>query len=220
MQKAPPPPTRVIELADVVPLATGSQRRVYAYPGHPDFLIKVMREDALGRRFGPDAPWHKRRSRLRDYVSFARELKEYIGAMARRREGRPPVARLLGLVETDLGLGLVSELVRDADGQPAPTLARLYQDQEGLAPATERALDDFVEDMLRYEIIVGDLHAWNLIYGSDSRGGPRFVMIDGFGEKNIVPLASMSRAFNRHRTLRRYARMREQLGALVPVGGD
>jgi len=66
-------------------------------------------------------------------------------------------------------------------------------------------------------VIVGDMHAWNIVYGSDSRGGPRLILIDGFGEKNIIPMASMSRRFNARNTARLYRRMRAQAIALIPL---
>jgi hypothetical protein len=69
-------------------------------------------------------------------------------------------------------------------------------------------------------VIVGDLHAGNIAYGSDSRGGPRFVLIDGFGEKHAVPFTSMSRRLNARNTRKLYARMREQLQREVPLAVD
>jgi hypothetical protein len=64
------------------------------------------------------------------------------------------------------------------------------------------------------------MHAWNIVYGSDSRGGPRLVMIDGFGEKHAIPVSSMSRVINRYRTKRLLKRMIEQVERLVPIGND
>ena len=59
--------------------------------------------------------------------------------------------------------------------------------------------------------------AWNIVYGSDSRGGPRFVLIDGFGEKHFIPRASMSRTLNAWNTHKLYRRMREQVQREVPL---
>ena len=61
------------------------------------------------------------------------------------------------------------------------------------------------------------LIAANLVFGSDSRGGPRLLMVDGFGEKGAIPLSSMSRVFNRHFIYRRYRRMLR--GLSTPVEG-
>lgn len=64
-------------------------------------------------------------------------------------------------------------------------------------------------------MIVGDLNAANLVYYSNSRGGPRLLMVDGFGEKSVVPLSSMSPWLNRHFIRRRYRRMLRHLARPV-----
>jgi hypothetical protein len=126
---------------------------------------------------------------------------------------------MVGLVETDLGLGLVSEKVVGMDGVLASTLAAVYQKERGFSPALEAVLEKFLDGLLESNVIVGDMHAWNIVYGADSRGGPRLVMIDGVGGKHAIPLSSMSRAVNRYRTRRLYRRMRAQLERLVPIEG-
>ena len=98
----------------------------------------------------------------------------------------------------------------------APTLAAVYE-RRGFTPALEAALDTFLGGLLDCNVIVGDMHAWNIVLGSDSRGGPRLVMIDGFGEKHAIPLSSINRAINRYRTRRLYRRMLAQLERLVPI---
>ena len=211
-----PPTAPPLALAAAAPLAVGHLRSVFQHPEHPDQLIKVMRADAVASRWNGPGRWHKRLPRTRHYVGYLRELKEYIGARARAPEADAPIARMLGVVETDLGLGLVSEKVVDGDGALAPTLAAVYG-RHGFTPELETALAGFLKGLLDANVIVGDMHAWNIVYGSDSRGGPRLVMIDGFGEKHAIPVSSMSRAINRYRTHRLYKRMLEQVERLVPV---
>lgn len=179
-------------------------------------LVKVMRADAVASRWNAPRRWHKRLPRTRHYIGYLRELKEYIGARARAPHVDVPIARMIGVVETDLGLGLVCEKVVGADGGLAPTLAAIYE-RDGFTPDLDAALAVFLEGLLQANAIVGDMHAWNIVYGSDSRGGPRLVMIDGFGEKHAIPLSSMSRAINRYRTRRLYRRMLAQLERLVPI---
>jgi hypothetical protein len=212
-------PASTLRLADAVPLAVGHLREVYADPRDPTQIIKIMRADAVAVRWGGAARWYKRLPRALHYTGFVRELKEYIAAEARRPGGHAPIARMLGIVETDLGLGLVSEKVRAANGALAPTLAALYERERGFSTVLEGELAHFLESLLDCNVIVGDLHAWNIVHGSDSRGGPRLVLIDGFGEKHVIPRASMSRRFNAWNTRQRYRRMREQLRRLVPLDG-
>ena len=210
------PTAPALALAAATPLAVGHLRHVFQHPEHEDELVKVMRADAVASRWNARRRWHKRLPRTRHYIGYLRELKEYIGARARAPEIDAPIAHMLGVVETDLGLGLVSEKVVDSNGTLAPTLAVVYGKQ-GFTPELETALATFLKGLLDANVIVGDMHAWNIVYGSDSRGGPRLVMIDGFGEKHAIPVSSMSRAVNRYRTRRLYKRMLAQLEQLVPV---
>ncbi len=212
-----PIPT-LLRLAGREPLAVGHLRYVFQHPGNRDELIKVMRADAVASRWNRKGRWAKRLPRTRHYIGYLRELKEYIAARA-RSNGEPPIARMVGLVETDLGIGRVSEKVVGVDGSLAPTLAAVYE-RGSCTPALEAALDTFLGGLLDCNVIVGDMHAWNIVLGSDSRGGPRLVMIDGFGEKHAIPISSMSRAVNRYRTKRLYKRMLAQLERIVPISGE
>jgi PhoP regulatory network protein YrbL len=206
----------VLPLAGSTPLAVGHLRYVFQHPLNGNELIKVLRADAIEAR---GKKWHKRLARTLHYVGYVRELKEYLAARARGGDAEPPIARMIGLVETDLGLGLISEKVVAPDGTLAPTLAAMYE-KRGFTPELNRELDTFLAGLIAGNVIVGDMHAWNIVYGTDSRGGPRFVMIDGFGEKHAIPISSMSRTINRYRTKRRYRRMLTQLQRLVPVNGE
>ena len=209
----------VLQLATREPLAVGHLRYVFQHPGNRNELIKVMRADAVASRWNRKSRWAKRLPRTRHYIGYLRELKEYIAARARSTHGEPPIARMVGLIETDLGLGLVSEKVIGIDGGLAPTLAAVYE-RRGFTPELTGALDTFLADLLDSNVIVGDMHAWNIVFGSDSRGGPRLIMIDGFGEKHAIPISSMSRVVNRYRTNRLYKRMIAQLERVVPINGE
>jgi len=207
----------MLALSDRTPLATGHLRQVFQHPENPDYLIKVMRADAVAGRWGAGARWYKRLPRTQHYIGYVREIKEYVAMQARPRGCNAPIARMVGIIETDVGLGLISEKVRDEQGALAPTLAALYARENGFTPLIERELARFLDHLLDANVIVGDMHAWNIVHGSDSRGGPRLVLVDGFGEKHVIPRASMSRRFNAWNTHRLFRRMRAQLIELVPL---
>jgi len=210
----------MIELRTRTPIAIGQLRQIFEHPSDPDLLVKVVRPEAIAARWGGARRWYKRIPRALHYTGYVRELKEYIAIQARTPQGNPPIARMVGIVHTDMGLGLVSEKVRDNDGAAGPTLAKLYEQHRGFAPWVEDALVVFMRDLQACNVIVGDLHAWNLVYGSDSRAGPRMVLVDGFGEKNIVPRNSISRFLNQYNNRRLFKRMRKQLVHLVKLKPD
>ncbi len=203
-------PTRMLELAPLQPLAIGNLRAIYQHPHHSDLLVKVLRPEAIARRWGAHNAF-KRRSRTRQYGSFVRELKEYIALRAQIADVHPPVARIVGVVETDMGLGLLSEKIGGADGHMAPSLRAICFAGGGMPEWLDDALNKLLEEVLRFNMILGDLHSGNIVHGSDSRGGPRLLFIDGFGEKNLVPLSSMSRTRNRWNTQRLFRRLRKEL---------
>lgn len=204
----------MLTLAQQQPIALGHQRAIYQHPEDATLLVKVMRPESVAKRWDAPGQWLKRLPRARQYVGYLREIKEYIAAST-RADADPPLARIVGLVDTDCGLGLVCEKVRDPAGGLAPTLFRCWQAYGGEPPWARAALVAFRDALLRNNVIVGDLNAANVAYGSDSRGGPRLLMVDGFGEKGVVPLSSMSRRFNRHAIRRRYRRLLRDLATPV-----
>lgn len=206
-----------LRLCDATPIASGQIRRIFEHPHDARLLIKVLRPDAIERRWKGPLRAYKQLARALHYNGHVRELKEYITACARHPQRSAPIARTIGVVETDLGLGLVAEKVIGPGTALAPTLATRYAAEGGFSDTLDRDLEQLLDGLLACNVIVGDMHAWNIVYGSDSRGGPRFVLIDGFGEKLAIPLTSMSQRFNAHNTRRLYRRMREQLAQLVPL---
>jgi hypothetical protein len=204
----------MLTLSHLTPIVMGHERAVYQHPHASDLVVKTMRPESVARRWDAPGRWHKRLPRTRHYVSYLREIKEYIAAHT-RPDADPPLARVAGLVETDVGLGLVCEKVRGPDGEMAPTLYQCWVENGGEPPWAHAALEAFLEGLMRHNVIVGDLNATNLVFGSDSRGGPRLLMVDGFGEKSAIPLSSMSRVLNRHFMRRRYRRMLRSLATPV-----
>ena len=199
----------MLTLAHQPPLAIGNLRAIHQHPLQPALLVKTLRPQAVARRYDAPGRWLKRLPRARQYTGFVRELKEYMALQARAPGGIAPVARMVGIVETDLGIGLVSEKIVDATGAMAPSLHTIYRQNGGASEWTDAALDKLLEELLRFNVIVGDLHASNIVYGSDSRRGtPRFILVDGFGEKNLVPLKSIWRWLNQRNTRRVYRRLR------------
>ncbi|MGN6327823.1 MAG: YrbL family protein [Rhodanobacter sp.] len=192
----------MLQLSQATPITTGRHRHIYQHPDQPDQLIKVMRTDLPGK--SPTRGF-RLTSRTGPYRGYVREFKEYL-ASRHADPGPSPLAPVIGLVDTDLGLGLVVQKISGADGGLAPTLISLIR-RDGLTPELQQALDTLLAALLRHDVIATDLHAYNIVYGSDGSSAPRLMMIDGFGEKNIIPHRSMSRSHNAARTRRKFERM-------------
>jgi hypothetical protein len=200
-------------------IAEGRSRAVYAHPSAADLLIKVMlphyveargtRSKSIRKRI--TSPWRK----FGPYAIFYRETKATIHAT---RAVHPdysfplPFARSYGFIWTNRGLAQVVERIGSADGTLAPTLKQLVK--EGRFTADHAAtLDEFFDICIGKGIVIGAVHADNIVYQDGAR---RFVCIDGFGDKNTVPVHEMSRFANRlklKRAQRRLTRTIRELSA-------
>ncbi len=203
----------MLVLKDAEVVAAGHTRNVYRHPDDPSLLVKVIRPSAIEERYGRGAPWYKyKRRRYRHLIAYLREVREHIAVHAIGDRHPPFLQKIVGFVDTDLGLGLVVEAVKARDGSFAPTLADLAR-QGRVDDAILQKLDVFLNEMIRSPVIVADLNLYNLVYGYTPEGGDHFVLIDGLGHKNIIPLELMSSFINRWSKARKADRLRAQCKA-------
>ena len=203
-----------LALKHLQPIAKGNVRFVFEHPDTPDLLIKVMRPDLVEARYGEGAAWFRRGRRFDPYLLFIREIREYVAAYASHGRSLPFAQTVRGLVETDLGLGLVTDAARGPDGNLAPTAAKLIQVGD-FDEVAEQALEEFLGGLLESDLIVSDLHERNIVYASGKDGARRFVMIDGLGSSNLLAFKCWSRALNRRSKVKRIERLRKRIAGRV-----
>jgi hypothetical protein len=173
-------------------------------------LVKVMRPEVASGRYGEHGTWFRRNRRHGHYILFMREIREYVTACAGHGGSAPFVHKITGLVDTDLGLGLVMEAARDAEGNLAPTAAKmifkgLYDDKAAAA------LEEFLTAILESNVVFADLHERNIVYARGQDGRDRFVMIDGLGSSTFLPFKTWSRTINRRSKQKRIERLRKRI---------
>lgn len=204
-----------IEACELV--AKGRSRAVYAHPSAPGLIVKVMLSDYVEteilrpKRIGKwiVGRWRK----FGPYGIFFREMRETIRATRAMHPNYGftfPFARFYGFIWTTLGLGQVVERIGSADGSLAPTLRQLLKEGRFTAEHAAR-LDDFFDICMEKGFVVGAVHAHNIVYQDSMQ---RFVCIDGFGDKNTIPIHEVSRFANRlklKRARRRLARTVREL---------
>ena len=192
----------LIELKHLQPLAAGSTRDVFLHPQDDALLIKVIRHDAIEKRYGSGRPWYKTTRRYRHFISYLREIREEIALRALGDEHLPWVQKIVGFADTDLGFGLVVEAAKDRAGNLAPTLPQLIE--SGRFDAKVRAdLVACLDGLIASPVILADVHGANIVYAWDARYGDHFVLIDGIGSKTLIPLDRMSRRINEYAKRRR-----------------
>ncbi len=186
---------QLLHLSDQEPLAKGGHRNVYAYPGQPDLLIKVTRprtrrnrsfSKRLIRRIMPDTAYRNALKEIECELKAALKSGEDIAQL--------PLARSFGVVQTDVGPGVVVERVQSEDSKLAKHLLWMCE-QHKLTEEVLVDLNRFVQKLFEYQIVGRDIHEQNIVYGL--RGQVRmFLLIDGYGERNLIPLRTLNRRLN------------------------
>ncbi len=173
-------------------VARGKNREIYRHPTDDGLLIKVLKEGRRRREAerGPIA----RRFR----PSYMREFMVEIEAVFRAHKRAPatlrrlPIIQAAGLVATNLGMGQLVERIAGVDGGLAPTLADLLAEGRFDTTALGR-LNGFVEQMYALHVVAEDVDPRNIVWDATSDS---FVLIDGFGEKPVVPIHVWSKTIN------------------------
>ncbi|MCU0793396.1 MAG: PhoP regulatory network YrbL family protein [Opitutaceae bacterium] len=171
-----------LRLAGLAPFGVGGRRRCFVHPDFPGRCVKVARADGTTMLQPKKSGWRPAWTQ-RVYDNNADELNE-LGKL-RRMLGDETMARhfprLYGMVATDLGPGLVMDLVRDADGRISQTLREQLSEGNELGKYRE-AYDEFGRFLLGHGIVTRDLLDHNLAVRRGEGGEFRFYLIDGFGD--------------------------------------
>lgn len=190
-----------------MPVATDYSRFVYTHPDDPDLLVKVVRPDILAQFHRGEVSWRKRLRRIGPYGVLLRELRELLSVRSRHPEGDLPLAQMLGCVSTNLGMGLLVRAQRDSNGALSPTLVQVLQRKDAATLGLPAALDRLRDELLRFGVIASNPKLANIVVVDASLATQRLLLVEGFGEKNLIPRCSISRRFNAANTRRRFARL-------------
>ncbi len=210
--------TELLRLQDREPLAKGRARLVFEHPEDPALLVKVIRPEVIEARFGSGAAWYKRRRRFGRYLSYIREIQEFVAVWSAENRSPHFLQKVHGLVETDLGLGLVTSAARTEDGSLAPSLSKVMLDGDFNEEAAAK-LEEFFSQLLACAVIVSDLNPGNLVYAHSPPHGRHFVLIDGLGNNNIWPMKILSRWVNRRSKLGRIRYLRAKIARRLSGSG-
>jgi hypothetical protein len=192
-----------LRLDDAARIAKGSKRWVFVHPDDPSLLVKVMRPDVSAHlpaliRFA--------RRRYLDFAITARELREHRRVSAPENGPAWFLQKILGVVDTNHGPGLVVRAERGRDGDFARTLRQVALSGQ-FGPQAKEDLAAFLTALQVSPVVAGDLQTHNVVYSWTPERGDHFVLIDGIGDKTWVPLQRLSGAFNRMKKARYAARL-------------
>lgn len=199
-----------LNLNDETPVAIGGDRHIFQHPHAPSLLVKVMdmQARAVYLEARPFKRWYKQYQRESAYRVYLNEITEYVTTTTRPSGvWQVPMARIVGVAQTTLGLGLLVEKITDEAGNIAPTVADLAR-QGKMDAYLSAQLDEFVEDLADAHVVLHDLSASNIACGQNADGKTGLFLIDGFGVLPLVPVYAWSKRLNRKRIQRKYVEMR------------
>jgi len=197
----------ILKLNDTHPLTWGRSRFVFQHPHDPDLIVKVIKDEVVDERYGKKTKWYKKRRRFGKYISYMREVQEFLAVENAEGKSVHFLQRIVGFAQTDLGLGLVVEAVKLADGTLAPPLATLIRENR-FDETAQQALKTFLGQLLESNVIISDLNLGNMVYTHNKLHGHHFVLIDGLGNNSFLPFKAYRKRLNRRSKLGRFERLR------------
>ncbi|WP_028672198.1 YrbL family protein [Saccharospirillum impatiens] len=206
-----------VQLADQTPLLNSKTRWVYEHPDSPDLLIKVHMPRYPGLAQAGMSRWFAQRKDHFLYTTgIMRELKQFVESRYQGPEGYcypeilPHIEPVYGVVETDIGLGLLVSAARDSDGNLAPSVLRLRK-RGAMSAKRYTQLDRMLQALLDTPLMIGDLNQENIVLKNAGRADEHFVLIDGLGERTWIPTQTLLGWVNRRRKRAFVATMRKRL---------
>lgn len=194
-----------LKLANLEPFAIGGRRKCYVHPEDPSKCIKVLRQDENRTiRIKKKRLIHP--SLRREYDNNAHECKILQSLEVRiGRDMQKHLPLCYGYVPTDIGPGLMLDLIRDSDGKISRSLRELLS--TGYCPDDFKdAFDDFAKFMIDNVVLTRNILDHNLVASKLKDGSWQLCMIDGFGDPAWLPISQLSKTLGR-RKMRRRARV-------------
>lgn len=196
----------MIILAGSTSIGRGTNREIWERPGHPNQILKTMLPHKLDK--------YKKRSafrraiedmRIGPYIAFRAEYNCYLKTAYKCvQAGRPiPIAEIGGMVLTDRGLAQVCEKVMDRSGGPAKTVGTLLK-EKAFDSELLSLLNDFVESLYSLNVNIQDLTYANIAL-DEIKG--RFILIDGYGDRTLIPLNAWIKPLNQREIDHGFAKM-------------
>lgn len=205
-----------LKLAGQAPIAKGKTRLIYQHPERSDWLVKVHRSRLSGNESGWSRRWRQAEDRFLFRAGILRELQPYLDSRYDKANHPmiPHLVPIIGIADTDQGLGLVVQAARGPDGKLAPTLRKLRR-QGAMTAAQIRSVYELLDKIIATPLVLGDLNQDNVVLVPDvATGGQRAMLIDGLGDRTWVPVCYWSAWVNRRSKQRFVNKMRRKLKAM------
>lgn len=192
--------------------AQGGNRLCFEYPDDPQRCIKVRRPDFTLADLRRKKGFPKTLLPLSHFDDNREEYAVITGLEKRLGDSVfNVISRCYGFEDSNLGSGLVLELIRDADGRISQTLkAQIWF--EGYTDDCKAAVEAFCQQWQALQIPSRDLLLHNLLVQKDANGKiQRLVAIDGLGSPNIIPFHWLPAPLRQAKVARKLANLHQRI---------
>ena len=181
-----------LSISDSLYIGKGQDRECYQHPICRNKCIKVTVS--------------------KNYRQHFHDIKNY-RLLERRGIDWTYLSRFYNLCETNLGIGLVFELIKDYNGTVSKTLDhRLrFKHLKINSPSLNKALSILKEFLLEEGITTRDLKGSNILVQYSSKTEYRLVIVDGLGHNELIPVFKLSKALTKMKIERGWKRFLHNL---------
>jgi len=205
-----------LKVSDLQPFARGGNRLCFVHPEDSGRCIKVRRPDFTLEDLRRKKGFPKNLKPLSSFDDNAEEHRVMTALLKRLGESvHQFISRCYGFEDTDMGKGLVSELIRDQSGTVAHTLKQYIWDY-GYTEECQRAVNQFISGWNELGIPSRDLLVHNIVVQRRVDGSIlRLVVIDGLGSSSVIPDAFFSKSYFIKKAQRKTENLRERIDLLL-----
>lgn len=197
-----------IDKADYVGI--GVTRVVYLHPEDPTKILKVYVPEATPEKIRAQR-WHRRFAPVKRFDSNYRDVTEHTKVRARHPELRSNVCEVFGYLETNLGSAIAAERVADIDGTTSLTLSQHIE--RSMPEDIIEPLKSLYAQLAEHHVRLRDSGPGNILVRRKT-DGIELVIVDGLGELNLIPIASIVKSVNRKKLNKKLAGLIRKLNKL------
>ena len=154
----------MLKLTEKLYISEGNSRVCYIHPNNNNLCIKINKDFKRSNQNTPEYYYLK--------------LKKNKSALQK-------LPKCIGLIDTNLGDGLVYELIKDYDGNRSKSLAYYYKKNEISKPETQSMIMELYHYCLKSNILIYDANMSNILLQKLDNDHINLRIIDGFGGRKL-----------------------------------
>jgi len=196
----------MLQLGPDQAIAKGGEKIVFHHPEKDGLLVKVINPRYVAY-MNKTWPLSTRFRRLPHYWFYINELVEHVFSREAGIEDYHYIQNIVGLVDTNLGLGMIVETITQENGELAVSLSDLIT-SNAFTEEHLHAINALIAWINANYIIIRDLTTSNIVWDGKNR---HFVIIDGIGARHLPSLRSFSRRYNERGNRKRTDKLKKRI---------